>query len=302
MKGRPWYKRYPADILHGTMALNVAEKGAYNVALDLMYDRGGPIPDDPRWLARQCGCSMQQWRSLRDALIAHGKLTVTPDGCLSNGRAIEEISKNETESDVLRLSGQKGGLATKSDISAKNTHDIQRDASVTSALAQEWLTASTAAKDCGHATGRCPDIPGLVGSFPDLFKREVGDNSALARKGLVAVPETRLLEEERKKESPPAPPEGGARRPRRRLPQMAIPDGWIPDADDTSYAVEHRQPVTPDAVAAFRDWHKVQGLMTASVKASWKTWCRNAVRYERCTPLPVAALDPTRPRKSNLWR
>lgn len=112
MKGRPWYKRYPADILHGTMTLTIEEKGGYTVALDLMYDQGGPIPDDIKWLARMCGCSQQQWRAVRGRLIEKGKLSLTPDGRLSNGRAIYEMQRGAAEADSLRAAGRRGGQKT----------------------------------------------------------------------------------------------------------------------------------------------------------------------------------------------
>jgi uncharacterized protein YdaU (DUF1376 family) len=110
--GRPWYKRYPADYLHATMQLNVAQKGAYGVALDLMYERGGPIADDARYLARMCGCTMQTWRRLRAELIEHGKLTITEDGMLSNGRMLRELLKQRDDGKELSEAGRRGGLRT----------------------------------------------------------------------------------------------------------------------------------------------------------------------------------------------
>ena len=86
VRGRPWYKRFPADFIAGTLGLSLEEKGAYSVVLDMIYDRGEPIPDDARWIARVCGCSTRKWTSLRRRLIDTGKLTAA-NGCLSNPRA-----------------------------------------------------------------------------------------------------------------------------------------------------------------------------------------------------------------------
>jgi uncharacterized protein YdaU (DUF1376 family) len=58
-----WYKRCGADFIHGTMMLSLEEKGAYSLCLDLIYDRGGPIPDDARWLSGVCGVSLRKWGS-----------------------------------------------------------------------------------------------------------------------------------------------------------------------------------------------------------------------------------------------
>ena len=74
--GRPWYKRFGADFVHGTLGLSLEEKGAYSLCLDLIYDRGGPIPDDARWLSGVCGVSVRKWTALRERLIDTGKLVV----------------------------------------------------------------------------------------------------------------------------------------------------------------------------------------------------------------------------------
>lgn len=120
--GRPWYRRYPSDFIHGTMELSVSEKGAYSVCLDLMYDRGGPIPDDPRWLARMCGCSMQLWKKIRAKLVEIGKLNLTDDGRLANGRATYEMQRDHAYADEQREHGKRGGrgkVAEKSQESRK---------------------------------------------------------------------------------------------------------------------------------------------------------------------------------------
>ncbi len=103
-----WYKRCGADFIHGTMSLTLEEKGAYSLCLDLIYDRGGPIPDDARWLSGVCGVSIRKWNSLRQRLVDGGKLYVE-NGNLSNARADEEIVSAELSSRKLRESGAKGG-------------------------------------------------------------------------------------------------------------------------------------------------------------------------------------------------
>jgi uncharacterized protein YdaU (DUF1376 family) len=107
---KAWYKRYPSDFLHGTAMLSCEEKGAYTVALDLMYERGGPIPNDGVWIARMCGCSVRKWtQTLLPALIAAGKLWIN-DGKVSNGRMEFETQISDERSETARESGRKGGL------------------------------------------------------------------------------------------------------------------------------------------------------------------------------------------------
>jgi uncharacterized protein YdaU (DUF1376 family) len=90
MSGRPWYKRCGADFIEGTMGLSLEEKGAYSLCLDLIYSHGGPIADDPRWIAGICNVSVRRWNSIRLRLIEAGKIFID-DGCISNARANKEL-------------------------------------------------------------------------------------------------------------------------------------------------------------------------------------------------------------------
>lgn len=103
-----WYKRCGADFIHGTMMLTLEEKGAYSLCLDLIYDRGGPIADDARWLSGVCGVSIRKWNAIRQRLLDLGKL-VAEDGHLSNARAHLELVSAELSSRERSESGAKGG-------------------------------------------------------------------------------------------------------------------------------------------------------------------------------------------------
>lgn len=107
MSGNPWYPRYPADFIAGTLALTLEEKGAYSIVLDLIYDRGGPIDDDPAWLARVCGCSTRRWKTIRLRLIEFGKITAE-NGRITNKRAEKQIEKRAKEARKLSENGAKG--------------------------------------------------------------------------------------------------------------------------------------------------------------------------------------------------
>jgi uncharacterized protein YdaU (DUF1376 family) len=103
-----WYKRCGADFIAGTMKLTLEEKGAYSLCLDLIYDRGGPIPDDARWLSGVCGVSIRKWNALRESLIRHGKIVVEGD-TLTNARAAFELVSAEFQRRNQAESGAKGG-------------------------------------------------------------------------------------------------------------------------------------------------------------------------------------------------
>lgn len=108
MSDRPWYKRYGGDFVLGTMSLTLEEKGAYSLCLDLIYDRGAPIPDDERWLAGVCGVSVRRWRVIRDRLIEIGKLSAN-GGKLSNERAEKELENSAKTSREHVENGASGG-------------------------------------------------------------------------------------------------------------------------------------------------------------------------------------------------
>lgn len=111
MRRRPWYKRYPSDFISGTLSLTLEEKGAYSMVLDLMHDRGGPIPDDSQWIARVCGCSTRRWNQIRGRLIGEGKITVVGN-TITNRRAENDIFSGEKEAEKLAESGRKGAEKT----------------------------------------------------------------------------------------------------------------------------------------------------------------------------------------------
>lgn len=108
---RPWYKRFPGDFIAGTLSLSLEEKGAYSICLDLIYDRGGAIPDDPHWLSRVCGCSVRKWKVIRQTLITHGKL-FEKDGTLNNKRAVKQAENEAKEARIFSENGVKGSRKT----------------------------------------------------------------------------------------------------------------------------------------------------------------------------------------------
>lgn len=105
----PWYRRFPDNFIAGTVGMTLEEKGAYSLILDLMYVRAGPVPDEPRYIAGVCNCSVRKWNAIRQRLIDLGKIT-SIDGFLSNHRAEEEIEIARKISREAAQNGAKGGI------------------------------------------------------------------------------------------------------------------------------------------------------------------------------------------------
>lgn len=110
--GLPWFKCYPRNLREGMVGLTREERGTYITLLTLIYERGGPIPDDESWLAAQLWCSTRAWRKDRAALIVKGKLfdmIHNGEPCLMNGRAALEISRTSEISTARSEAGIEGG-------------------------------------------------------------------------------------------------------------------------------------------------------------------------------------------------
>jgi uncharacterized protein YdaU (DUF1376 family) len=101
MNGLPYYKAYPRDFLEGTINLPFEVKCAYRVILDLIYMQGGNLPDDPRYISGQLGCSVRKWKSIRSTLIDTGKLTLSGE-FLTNYRAVSELETLSKLQDKMR--------------------------------------------------------------------------------------------------------------------------------------------------------------------------------------------------------
>jgi uncharacterized protein YdaU (DUF1376 family) len=106
MSARPWYKRYPSDFIAGTIGLTAEEKGVYSTLIDLMYDRGAELPDDPRHLARLCGCSTRRFGQVRDHLVSLGKLTLG-GGLIGNNRFAIESRESQNQHENLAKNARK---------------------------------------------------------------------------------------------------------------------------------------------------------------------------------------------------
>lgn len=105
---QPWYRRFPDNFIAGTVGMTLEEKGAYSLLLDLMYVRGGPVPDEPRYIAGVCNCSVRKWNAIRTRLLDLGKVELV-DGLLTNHRAEKEIENALKTSRKLAENGAKGG-------------------------------------------------------------------------------------------------------------------------------------------------------------------------------------------------
>ena len=104
----PYYKRYPRDFLEGTVGLDLETKGAYSILLDMIYQMGGRLPDDDKWISGQLGCKVARWKAIKSTLLDGGKICMI-DGKIANSRADLELKdlKSYSEKQAERASGSR---------------------------------------------------------------------------------------------------------------------------------------------------------------------------------------------------
>lgn len=88
-KQAPWIRFFPSDWLAGTRGLSASETGIYITLIASMYERGEPVPEDHKRLARLCGASNSTFQSALETLVVAGKL-LRVDGGLWNERVGKE--------------------------------------------------------------------------------------------------------------------------------------------------------------------------------------------------------------------
>jgi uncharacterized protein YdaU (DUF1376 family) len=107
VNGLPYYKAYPRDFFEGTRGMDGELKGAYRMVLDLIYQHGGRLYNDPGHIAGQLGYSVRKWHAILAKLVDLGKLQIGSDGEVSNYRADKELLQLELMQSKQRENGSK---------------------------------------------------------------------------------------------------------------------------------------------------------------------------------------------------
>jgi uncharacterized protein YdaU (DUF1376 family) len=69
-----YHKRWHSDMLAEVINLDLRERGALFTLVDLMFVRGGAVPDDDDFMRRYLGCNARGWHTLRDRLLRLQKI------------------------------------------------------------------------------------------------------------------------------------------------------------------------------------------------------------------------------------
>lgn len=161
-----WHARYHQDALDGMLMLTLEERGAYNTLLDLIYSRGGPVPDDERFLAGWMGCSVKKWRIIRATLLVKGKLEPAEhlgQPALINARAAAELELSAARSRLAAHSGATGGRVSAQNRQKDKENKGNAQASLKLKTETRQLEANASVVDADDAR-RAP-------TYPDLFEQ-----------------------------------------------------------------------------------------------------------------------------------
>lgn len=176
MTGR-WFKFNPKSFREGTDQLTLEERGAYITILCLIYERGGPIPDEPRWLAGHCLVSVRAWSKVRVALLAKGKISLDNEGRLANEKArkvLESFVKPEDNSRETSAKVQDNSDETRPTPNKNSKLSAEQSALFETKIEppeeegerEEEANASSASKPAKAKSRRKPEVS-IPAGFPD---------------------------------------------------------------------------------------------------------------------------------------
>jgi uncharacterized protein YdaU (DUF1376 family) len=100
-----YYRRYPDRALAGMTELTLEQIGAYNLILDLLYQRDGVVRDDDRMVAHAISIDLRLYRRVKTELVAAGKVR-NRDGFLSANGVDVVLAQAQLKSSSARAAGQ----------------------------------------------------------------------------------------------------------------------------------------------------------------------------------------------------
>ena len=116
-----FYKMDPAKWDFGTADLSLEEEAAYLRIVNAIHKHDGPVPNNDRVLAGLFRTSTRKARTLVDALVAAGKVTIE-DGHIWNERARSDLVQRGFTTISRAEAGAKGGR-TRAENAAKALKD-----------------------------------------------------------------------------------------------------------------------------------------------------------------------------------
>ncbi|AQX19682.1 MULTISPECIES: DUF1376 domain-containing protein [unclassified Bartonella] len=105
----PWVKFYPSQFLKELEGFKPAETAVYTTLVLLMIDKGAPIFNNASQLTNLCGCSVQTFRKILEALIRCGRIIRLEDGRLWHTSSAFDLDTNSETSNTVRQNEKREG-------------------------------------------------------------------------------------------------------------------------------------------------------------------------------------------------
>lgn len=181
MSATPWVKWFSGDFLNGVADLEADEGWVYVIALNLIYDRGGPIPFEPDRLARRCRLRRNVVERVVRQLVDAGKLTMI-EGKLSNPKAERmlkgRLKASEDSSEAARIRWEKERENKGGDDATAMPSQCDRNAIPESRIQKlESPLPPKGEKKTGSSKTKATTIPD---GFPDVAALQVGRDMVIA--------------------------------------------------------------------------------------------------------------------------
>jgi uncharacterized protein YdaU (DUF1376 family) len=123
MAAIPFMPLYVADYLSDAAHLSTIEHGAYLLLIMTYWQRGEPLPDDDKKLARICKLTSSQWRRVKPTILEFFETdNDNAVGQLRHSRIERELSNVRAKS----LKKRKGGLARAEQMLSERSARAQR--------------------------------------------------------------------------------------------------------------------------------------------------------------------------------
>lgn len=126
-----WYKRNPAKAMRAVHGLPFEVIGCYWVIVELIYIYGGPIANDPRWIAGMGSASTKSVQAWIKRLIEAGRLTEI-DGKLCDERSLTTLREQADRGSTASKNGALGGYQKAVNASEANKNNALSLASASS--------------------------------------------------------------------------------------------------------------------------------------------------------------------------
>jgi hypothetical protein len=179
MSATPWVKWFSGDFLNGVADLEADEGWVYVIALNLIYDRGGPVPFEVDRLARRCRLRRNVVDRVVRQLVEVGKLTLV-DGKLSNPKAERmlkgRLKASEDSSEAARIRWEKDKQNKGGDDATAMPSQCDRNA-IPEARIQKLESPLPPKGEKKRVSSKGTTIPD---GFPDTAALQIGRDMVLA--------------------------------------------------------------------------------------------------------------------------